>query len=52
VTLTRLPYREVTVDITLNGAGTRVRTLDGRPASPLVRADSTGHHTLEITLGS
>jgi hypothetical protein len=54
VRLGGLPYRGATLDITLKGAGTRVRgcTVDGRRAAPLVRADSTGHHTVEITLGT
>ncbi|MEW1864103.1 hypothetical protein AB0399_27695 [Streptomyces sp. NPDC088194] len=53
VTLGGLPYRGATVDITLKGAGTRVRacTVDGRRAAPLVPAGATGHHTVEITLG-
>jgi Bacterial alpha-L-rhamnosidase 6 hairpin glycosidase domain len=54
VTLGGLPYRDATLDITLTGAGTRVRAckIDGRSAAPLVRADTSGHHTVEITLGS
>lgn len=47
-----LPYRGATVDITLRGAGTRVRscTVDGRAGVPLVPAGAAGHHTVEITL--
>jgi glycogen debranching enzyme len=53
VTLGGLPYRDASLDITLKGAGTRVRscTVDGRRAAPLVPAGTTGRHTVEITLG-
>lgn len=53
VTLRGLRYRDMTLDIGLSGGGSRVRscTVDGRPAEPVVRADGTGHHTVDLVLG-
>ena len=53
VTLAGLPYRDATLDITLKGAGGKVRAceVDGRSAAPFVPADAAGHHTVEMTLG-
>jgi hypothetical protein len=43
----------MTLDIALSGGASRVRscTVDGRPAEPVVRADGTGHHTVDLVLG-
>ncbi|MDT8913334.1 MGH1-like glycoside hydrolase domain-containing protein [Amycolatopsis sp. PS_44_ISF1] len=52
ISLLGVRYRESTVDLVLDGAGTRVTrcTVDGRPARPLLPAHSTGHHTVHLTL--
>lgn len=52
VTLSGVPYRAATLDITLTGAGTRIAaaTVDGRPGRPVLPATSTGHHTIRVTL--
>ncbi|MFE7174225.1 glycosyl hydrolase family 65 protein [Streptomyces sp. NPDC057616] len=52
VSLRGLRYREMTLDIALSGGGSRVRScaIDGRPAKPLLPADGTGHHTLDLVL--
>lgn len=52
VSLRGLAYRGMTLDITLSGGGSRVRscTLDGRPGEPVVPADGSGHHTLDLVL--
>jgi hypothetical protein len=54
VSLTGLPYRDMTLDITLTGAGNAIQsvTLDGHRQSPLVPATGSGHHKLQITLGT
>ena len=53
VSLRGLRYRDMTLDISLSGGGTRVRAcaIDGRPAAPVVRADGGGHHTVDLVLG-
>ncbi|XUL93315.1 glycosyl hydrolase family 65 protein [Streptomyces galilaeus] len=52
VSLRGLRYRGTTLDITLSGGGSRVRscTVDGRPGEPVVPADGTGHHALHMVL--
>jgi hypothetical protein len=53
VRLSALPYRDATLDVTLNGRGNRVRRVafDGRHAPhAFVPADSTGTHRLVIEL--
>jgi cellobiose phosphorylase len=47
-----LPYRDATLDITLTGAGNRVRscTVDGRSSRPVIPATVTGHHTVHVVL--
>ncbi|MFG2794120.1 hypothetical protein [Streptomyces sp. NPDC048419] len=52
VSLHGLRYRDMTLDIFLSGGGSRVRScaIDGRPAQPVVRADGTGHHTVDLVL--
>jgi hypothetical protein len=52
VSLRGLRYRAMTLDITLSGGGSRVRscTVDGRPGEAVVAADGTGHHTLRLVL--
>ncbi|WP_345459095.1 MGH1-like glycoside hydrolase domain-containing protein [Actinoallomurus oryzae] len=47
-----VPYRDATLDITLTGAGNRVRscTVDGRSSRPVIPASVTGHHTVHIVL--
>ncbi|MCG6955326.1 MAG: hypothetical protein LJF04_04970 [Gemmatimonadetes bacterium] len=55
VTLAGVPYRGMTLDITLTGAGTTVRsfTLDGvETPTHLVPATLTGTHRVEIALGA
>ena len=52
-TLTGFRYRGATLDITVEGHGSRVisATLDGEPMeSVVIPADLTGHHTLHIQL--
>ncbi|MEU6147878.1 hypothetical protein ABZ848_47020 [Streptomyces sp. NPDC047081] len=53
VSLRGLAYRDMTLDLTLSGGGSRVRacTIDGRAAAPVVPADGTGHHTVDLVLG-
>lgn len=53
VSLYGLPYRDMTLDIELSGAGNRVRscTVDGRPGKPVIGAGGTGSHTVRVTLG-
>jgi glycogen debranching enzyme len=52
VSLRGLPYRGMTLDVTLSGAGSRVRscTVDGKPGEPVVAADGTGRHSLHLEL--
>ncbi|MET7480885.1 glycosyl hydrolase family 65 protein [Streptomyces sp. NPDC005648] len=52
VSLRGLRWRRMTLDIALTGGGGRVRacTVDGRPAEPVIRADGTGHHTVDLVL--
>ncbi|HEY3710960.1 MAG TPA: glycosyl hydrolase family 65 protein [Amycolatopsis sp.] len=52
VSLLGLRYREATVDLVLDGAGTRVVscTVDGRAGRPLLPAGATGHHTVHLAL--
>ncbi|MET7571162.1 glycosyl hydrolase family 65 protein [Streptomyces sp. NPDC005492] len=52
VRLRGLPYRDMTLDVTLRGAGSRVRssTVDGRAGEPVVAADGRGHRTIEVVL--
>jgi hypothetical protein len=54
VTLGGLPYRDMTLDVTLAGAGTVVRavTVDGRPAPATLPASLTGYHRVQVTLGT
>jgi hypothetical protein len=54
VSLTGLPYRDMTLDITLTGAGDFIQsvTVDGRRQAPLLPATGSGHHQVEITLGA
>jgi hypothetical protein len=53
VSLYGVPYRDMTLDIELSGAGNRVRacTVDGRPSRPVIRADAHGAHAVRIRLG-
>ncbi|TDV48713.1 MGH1-like glycoside hydrolase domain-containing protein [Actinophytocola oryzae] len=53
VALHGLPYRDMTLDIELSGAGSKVRscTIDGRPGRPVIGAGGTGRHTIRVTLG-
>ncbi|MGW3106072.1 MGH1-like glycoside hydrolase domain-containing protein [Streptomyces sp. NPDC001100] len=52
VGLRGLRYRGTTLDVTLSGGGSRVRscTVDGQPGEPVVAADGTGHRTLHVVL--
>ena len=52
VTLRGLPYREMTLDITLIGAGNRIKsfTLDDRRGPRVIPADRSGHHSVVIEL--
>lgn len=52
VSLRGLPYRGMTLDLTLSGGGSRVRscTVDGRPGEPVVAAAGSGRRTVDITL--
>jgi hypothetical protein len=52
VTLRNLPYRDAVLDLTLTGAGTRIRsrTIDGRPTTPVLPANLTGHHRALVEL--
>ncbi|WP_230396152.1 glycosyl hydrolase family 65 protein [Streptomyces blattellae] len=53
VRLRGLRYRRMTLDIALTGSGSRVRscTVDGRDGEPVVGAEQTGHHTVQLALG-
>ncbi|WP_405876129.1 MGH1-like glycoside hydrolase domain-containing protein [Streptomyces sp. NBC_00005] len=52
VSLHGLRYRGMTLDITLRGGGHRIQacTVDGRRGAPVVPADETGHHTVDVVL--
>jgi hypothetical protein len=52
VSLTGLPYRDMTLDITLDGAGNTIEsvTVDGRRHPPLLAPDEGGHHTVHVVL--
>jgi hypothetical protein len=54
VTLAGLPYRDMTLDITLTGAGNVVRgvTVDGRPHPAVLPVTQAGYHSVQITLGT
>lgn len=54
VSLTGLPYRDMTLDITLTGAGNSIQsvTVDGHRQAPLLPSAGGGHHTVQITLGT
>jgi cellobiose phosphorylase len=54
VSLTGLPYRNMTLDITLTGAGNSIQSVavDGHPQQRLIPATGNGHHKVQITLGS
>ncbi|MGH3171469.1 MAG: MGH1-like glycoside hydrolase domain-containing protein [Trebonia sp.] len=54
VTLSGLPYRNMTLDVTLAGAGDVIRdvTGDGRPGPATLPAGLTGHHRVRVTLGT
>ena len=52
-TLTNFKYRAATLDITVNGTGNRIQTinLDGKPlANAFLPADVTGRHAIEIVM--
>lgn len=53
VSLYGLPYRDMTLDIELSGAGNRIRssTVNGA-AGRVIPADATGVHTVRINLGA
>ncbi|MEV0476066.1 glycosyl hydrolase family 65 protein, partial [Streptomyces prunicolor] len=52
VRLRGLPYRGMTLDVTLSGGGSRVGscTVDGVSGEPVVAADGRGHHAIDIVL--
>jgi hypothetical protein len=52
VSLSGVPYRAMTLDIELSGAGNVIRrcTVDGRPGRPTLPADRRGTHTVRIEL--
>ncbi|MGO9456554.1 MAG: MGH1-like glycoside hydrolase domain-containing protein [Acidimicrobiales bacterium] len=52
VHLLGLRYRNMTLDVTLSGAGRRISScrVDGRPSQPVLAATGTGHHTIQIAL--
>jgi cellobiose phosphorylase len=54
VSLSGLPYRGATLDITLAGVGTRVAAclVDGRPGPPRIPPTATGAHTLHLTMAA
>jgi hypothetical protein len=54
VSLHGLRYRNSLLDITLTGAGNRVKSVhvDGRASAPLLRPSLSGHHQVQIVLES
>lgn len=54
VSLTGLRYRNMTLDITLTGAGNRIKSfeVDGRASAPFLSAGKSGHHQVKIALKS
>lgn len=52
VSLSGVPYRDMTLDLTLTGEGGTIQsvTVDGRPHAPLLAPSETGHHTVEVVL--
>ncbi|MCU4155329.1 hypothetical protein J1N10_05040 [Carboxylicivirga sp. A043] len=50
--LTNFKYRDATLDITINGNGSHIKsfTIDGQQAEPVVDKSLTGHHVIEIIL--
>ncbi len=52
VHLLGLRYRNMTLDVTLSGAGRRISScrVDGRPSQPVLAATRSGHHTIQIAL--
>jgi hypothetical protein len=54
VSLTGISYRGMLLDITLTGAGNRVAAawVDGRRSLPLIPADESGYHQIQIALAS
>lgn len=52
VRLGPIPYRNMTLDVTVRGPGTRIDrfTLDGDTADPVIYASLTGQHEIEITM--
>ncbi|MEV8540690.1 glycosyl hydrolase family 65 protein [Streptomyces sp. NPDC051572] len=52
VSLHGLPYRDMTLDVTLSGGGSRVQscTVDGTSGEPVVAAGGRGRHVISIVL--
>jgi hypothetical protein len=52
VSLNGVRYRDMLLDITLTGAGNRVKSVhvDGHPSAPLLRLSQSGHHRVQIVL--